>query len=176
MFTELTSKTCPKCKELKSLLDFSNNKNNKDGKSYECKKCSAERIKDLRKKEPEKFKERAKVWRETNPDYIKQWKLRNSKRTKENKRKEYLKGKYGITQEHYDDMRKHQNYKCFTCDKHENDSHNAGPTALNVDHCHVSGKLRKLLCMSCNIALGKVADDISILQNLIKYLKEHNDI
>lgn len=72
-------------------------------------------------------------------------------------------------------MRSSQNYKCYICRQHENDVSNAGPTALNVDHCHTTGKVRKLLCMACNIALGKVNDDVEILQRCIDYVKEHSD-
>jgi hypothetical protein len=175
MFTELINKKCPKCNELKAITLFSKNKTNKDGYAYECKGCHAERIKDLRQREPEKFKERAKKWRENNPSYVAGWQKRNKKRTKDTKRKEYLKSQYGITPDQYNEMRVLQNYCCVTCGKHEDDCPNAGATALNVDHCHTSGAIRKLLCMSCNIALGKVEDSIVILENLIQYLKDHNE-
>ena len=175
MFTNLITKECPKCRLTKELSLFSKNKSNKGGYAYECKACHAERIKDLRKREPEKFKERAKKWRETNPDYVADWKKRNKNKTKAIKRRDYLKNTYGITVEQYDAMRQQQNYCCYTCGKHENNISNAGPTALNVDHCHSSNQLRKLLCMGCNIALGKVNDDIHLLEKLISYLKEHDD-
>jgi len=175
MLTEIVDKTCPKCKTSKPLLLFSKNKTNKDGYAYECKACHSLRIKDLRQREPEKFKEMGRKWRENNPEYVVSWKERNKGKTKTAKRKEYLKSKYGITPDQYNEMRVLQNYSCFTCGKHEDDVPKASDTSLNVDHCHKTGVIRKLLCMSCNIALGKVKDDITILENLIKYLKDHNE-
>lgn len=43
---------------------------------------------------------------------------------------------------------------------------------LGVDHCHITGKVRGLLCMKCNSAIGFFNDDINLLQLAIKYLKE----
>jgi hypothetical protein len=42
---------------------------------------------------------------------------------------------------------------------------------LHVDHEHVSGDIRGVLCRSCNTALGAVKDDISILIRLLAYLE-----
>lgn len=166
-------KQCNKCGEVKPLEMFCKNKTTKDGHGRECKQCAAERSKAMRKADPEKFRERGKKWRETNPNYVTQWKQRNKKRTKTQKRKDYLKSTYGISLEQYEDMRVAQQYRCYVCNKHEDEVSNAGPTALNVDHCHSTGVIRKLLCMSCNIALGKVNDDVEILQRCIDYIKEH---
>jgi len=41
------------------------------------------------------------------------------------------------------------------------------------DHDHKTDKFRGWLCGHCNSALGMVNDDISILEGLIKYLKEN---
>ena len=35
-----------------------------------------------------------------------------------------------------------------------------GKTALNLDHCHTTGKFRGWLCNSCNTSLGKMGDSI----------------
>jgi hypothetical protein len=175
MFTELIDKKCCTCKDVKSIDLFAKNKSNKDGRAYECKSCAASRIKAMRLASPEKFKEASKRWRESNPEYVKRWKARNKAKTKTQKRKDYLKSTYSITLEQYDVMRELQNYRCYICNKHESEITNAGATALNVDHCHVSGEVRKLLCMSCNIALGKVNDNVDILQRCIDYIKEHSN-
>lgn len=44
---------------------------------------------------------------------------------------------------------------------------------FHVDHCHDSGKVRGLLCMACNIMLGKAQDNTETLRAAIKYLEEH---
>lgn len=42
--------------------------------------------------------------------------------------------------------------------------------ALNVDHCHETGEVRGMLCISCNLALGAFKDDISLLHKAVQYL------
>ena len=44
---------------------------------------------------------------------------------------------------------------------------------LHIDHDHLTGKIRGLLCMSCNRALGWFRDDTVILKKAIEYLKTH---
>jgi hypothetical protein len=43
---------------------------------------------------------------------------------------------------------------------------------LNVDHCHAAGRVRGLLCMPCNLALGMVNDDTVVLQKMVRYLED----
>lgn len=45
--------------------------------------------------------------------------------------------------------------------------------AMSLDHCHVSGEARGLLCRNCNWALGKVQDDPQILRALADYVEKH---
>jgi hypothetical protein len=42
-----------------------------------------------------------------------------------------------------------------------------------VDHCHKTGKVRSLLCNSCNVLLGAAKDRIDILIKSIEYLKRY---
>jgi hypothetical protein len=43
-----------------------------------------------------------------------------------------------------------------------------------VDHCHITGKVRGVLCPNCNTAIGKLHDNTTLLERAIKYLKESN--
>jgi len=47
------------------------------------------------------------------------------------------------------------------------------PKKHAIDHNHLTGKVRKLLCFNCNSALGFVYEDIRIFEAAIKYLEKH---
>jgi hypothetical protein len=96
------------------------------------------------------------------------WTKANPDKVKVSRRKFKLKEKYGISVEEYDKMYAEQNGVCYICHK----EHLRRP--LNVDHCHKTGKVRKLLCDKCNMALGLLDDSIELLDRLQKYLKEHH--
>ena len=86
------------------------------------------------------------------------------------KRDRHLLKQYGLTEADVDLMRQRQEYKCAVCDMHE--AH-APRGRLYVDHSHMTGKVRKLLCHHCNVALGHLRDDRAILARLDQYLKDH---
>lgn len=71
---------------------------------------------------------------------------------------------YGITHDEFLAMLDAQGGVCAIC-KNGN-----GKRAMNVDHDHVTGVVRALLCDRCNPMLGYARDDIAILQKAIEYL------
>lgn len=79
-----------------------------------------------------------------------------------------LQNRYGITFEQKQKMIADQNNKCAIC---ENELDNGKHTC--VDHCHTTGKIRKILCKSCNVLIGHSKENINILQNAVKYLINH---
>jgi hypothetical protein len=79
--------------------------------------------------------------------------------------------RYGITIDQYDALLKLQNNCCKICSTHESEFNKR----LAVDHCHTTGKVRGLLCMACNILLGKAKDNINTLNNAIDYLNNNNN-
>lgn len=42
---------------------------------------------------------------------------------------------------------------------------------LVVDHCHETGKVRGLLCRTCNMGLGQLKDDPARLRRLADYVE-----
>ena len=87
----------------------------------------------------------------------------NPERTRNNN----LKRNYGITLEDHSKMYEEQNGRCAICGNEGNGKWKK----LCVDHCHTTGKIRGLLCKSCNIALGEFKDDPSIIEKAVLYLK-----
>jgi hypothetical protein len=79
-----------------------------------------------------------------------------------------LKKRYGLTVDEFEEMLKQQDYKCGIC----SDDLTSG-RFTHVDHCHSSGKVRKLLCPRCNTGIGKFKDDVELLRKAIDYLNEH---
>ena len=69
-------------------------------------------------------------------------------------------------------MLKLQNHKCAICELDEVDSLHG---KLSVDHCHRTGKIRGLLCVNCNTAIGKLKDSDALLQKAINYLVKHRE-
>lgn len=42
---------------------------------------------------------------------------------------------------------------------------------LSIDHCHVTGNFRGMLCSSCNRGIGLMQDDPSLLRKAVEYLQ-----
>jgi len=87
----------------------------------------------------------------------------NSGRTRD----KHLRRTYGIDSKQFDMLLEAQNHQCAICFT-TNPGGKSG--RFNVDHDHKTGKIRGLLCKSCNIALGEVGDNIHTLKNMIEYL------
>ncbi|MFA6991928.1 MAG: endonuclease VII domain-containing protein [Candidatus Gracilibacteria bacterium] len=77
--------------------------------------------------------------------------------------------KFNITIEQYTDMLKRQKGLCAICGCKGNNK-NLKLFDLVLDHCHKSGRVRGLLCTTCNLMLGHAKDDKNKLQKAIDYL------
>ena len=79
---------------------------------------------------------------------------------------------YGITFQDYKRMYEEQEGLCKICNNQgflmDEKRHKM---KLVVDHCHVTGLVRGLLCHNCNRALGLLSDDIKRFERAINYLK-----
>lgn len=86
-----------------------------------------------------------------------------------------LSKKYGITQADYLSMLESQKGVCKICGEPETskDGISGKVKAMPIDHCHITGKVRGLLCSRCNRAIGMFADRIDFLQAAISYLQSH---
>jgi hypothetical protein len=97
-------------------------------------------------------------------EYRKQYGEKNKKHIKECQRLADIRRKYGLSKEEYYTLLLKQDHKCAICLMPlENEPH--------VDHDHKTGKVRNLLCSSCNAMLGLGGDNPDILLNGSKYLR-----
>jgi hypothetical protein len=101
--------------------------------------------------------------------------------TPEKKRAAHLKRLYGITVADYDALVVAQNGVCAICRQQPNTVRRpkgygrggGDMVGLVVDHDHTTGKVRGLLCINCNRALGYVHDDVALLDATASYLRAH---
>lgn len=79
-----------------------------------------------------------------------------------------LKKLFGITTEQYDKMLHEQGGKCAICRTDQSGTERS--TYLCVDHDHETGKVRGLLCVTCNMGLGMFKDNVGLMAKAIDYL------
>lgn len=140
-------KICTKCLLKKPLEDFAVDRSKIDGRRTRCKDCMAEYAREYKKKNPEKIRQ---LWRDASKRY----------NTPEGRRAKLLK-KYNLTHETFEALKEKQGGVCGICFR---------PLFLVVDHDHVTGEVRGLLCNQCNTGIGSLGDDIERLRSAIKYL------
>ncbi len=87
------------------------------------------------------------------------------------KRHYYLKYKFGITEQYYNEMLEAQGHACAICKSKE--SGDKRTSRLSVDHCHTHGHIRGLLCSSCNKAIGLMRDSPTLFRSAIEYLQKN---
>lgn len=140
---------CRACEVDLPITEFSPHKGGRHGVRTICKKCSCER---------------ARAWYAKNHDTY-----RNS----------HLKRTFGITLDDYNQMLAAQGGVCAICGKppgetRPNQGRKQGRPVrplLAVDHDHVTGKVRGLLCLPCNRGIGFLEDDPETVRAALHYLE-----
>jgi len=196
-------KKCCKCNVEKPLTEFYKRKNSKDGFNSWCKKCATkasllhyrtEKGRETNKraaanyklKNEEKIKQYMEEYRKIKytPEYKEEQRQKNKSRyqnnpekfkkyresRKEENRENWLKSNFGINLEEYNNMLEKQNHCCDICGLHKS----SFIRHLAVDHCHTTNKIRGLLCVNCNLAIGNFKDDIIVLKKAINYLQKYS--
>ncbi len=92
---------------------------------------------------------------------------RRDSKDSENDRRRDLMRNHGLTQEQYDAFLLEQNGVCRVCGKTD------PSRRLAVDHDHETGKIRGLLCLRCNRAIGLLRDSSAVCRALAEYLERH---
>lgn len=81
-----------------------------------------------------------------------------------------LRAKYRMTE---DDVLEHliaQNGVCAICGTDQP----KGKGYWHIDHSHKTGRVRGLLCASCNLTLGRFEKNPRLLEAMVQYLRVHD--
>jgi hypothetical protein len=97
---------------------------------------------------------------------ITQAKPKTKERIWENK----LQYRYGITKEDYQYLLKTQKGCCAICGTTNPSLKSKKHKYFSVDHCHQTGRIRGLLCATCNSAIGLLGDCPNTLVQASLYL------
>lgn len=81
----------------------------------------------------------------------------------------HLRKLYDISLEQYEEMK--LDPYCRICGSEGFVISRNGTAKLAIDHDHLTGTVRGLLCHNCNRALGLLKDDVKTLEKAIEYLK-----
>lgn len=161
-------RACGSCGVVKQLAEFAPDRRRKEGRGLHCLSC-----RNLKRQNV--AQQATRRWRERNPDYGKRYYANNPRVQLKNQERWYR--RYGLTLKGYDRILVQQGGVCATCGA-EPGSKRANGKRLSVDHDHTCCPAKKscgecvrgLICDSCNIALGRVQDDIQILLRMVAYL------
>ena len=103
-----------------------------------------------------------------NPEIRRKSYLKHKEKYKLSMREYSLKRKFNLSLEEYQVLLERQNGVCGICK-------NKCTRELAVDHCHITGRVRGLLCNNCNRGIGHLRDSIDVLSAAITYLKGNVD-
>lgn len=140
------TKICKQCKLEKPINDFYKPQQESKYNHVRCKICIDNSIKDKQK----------------------QYRFNN----KDKMQKYYIKRKYGISFEQKNQMIIDQNGQCASC----GDILGINPRNICLDHNHINGKIRKILCKKCNAALGFMEENVEKILKLAEYAQYCNNI
>ncbi len=76
----------------------------------------------------------------------------------------HLQRRYGISATQVDELVTEQGGLCAICRTGK---------AEHVDHEHLTGRVRGMLCFNCNGGLGQFKDNPDVLKRAVAYLEEH---
>jgi hypothetical protein len=166
-------KKCKVCGEEKSLDDFYRNKLGRDGLRPECKQCNLAARARKYAQDPRPYIARVQKWREQNPERFAEYSRRYRQRPerKASERNAYLLRKYGLSLDDYECMLEAQGGVCAICGEARPEER-----TLHVDHDHVTGAIRGLLCIRCNNAIGNFREEYELFLRAAEYLDRDDEL
>ena len=82
-----------------------------------------------------------------------------------------IKRDYGMLPSEYRALFESQGGACAICGSTETEN----KKRLAIDHCHISGIIRGLLCDRCNRSFGFAKDSSEILRKMADYIELHRN-
>lgn len=146
-------KQCGKCREWLPVERFYKNSRAATGLASACKDCT------LVVQQTGQYRVR---YRERDPEGV-----------AAEKRRRHFKTMYGVTPEWYDAMLSAQGGVCAICGQPEVVMRYGKLKLLAVDHDHVTGVPRGLLCQGCNQGIGHLGEDPERMEAAARYLETH---
>jgi len=147
-------KVCTVCKEEKEYEHFYKSSREKDGFGYRCKTCDNEARRVSRNRN---------IPKKENPTWL-------------GYKRRWIMLKYGLELGEYERILEAQSHCCAICGTNNpagEGVHNGRLLSFAVDHDHVTGKNRGLLCNLCNRGIGFLQDDVEVLRKALEYLIKH---
>lgn len=154
----MKTKICTKCNKEKPTKDFYKNKKNKDGLFSSCIVCDKKRKKEQYYANS-KIKEQQKKWRDKNKDKTTIYNWRHK-----------IKRLYKLTTKEWEIKFGIQKGCCDICGIHQSTL----KSRLCVDHSHIDGKVRSLLCSRCNLLVGQLEINPALIESIKSYLEKYN--
>lgn len=193
-------KVCGHCKVKRSTSEFWKNKT---GLQSYCKDCLRTKNSEWRKSNPERSRKFSLAWYSKNKEHAlgknkewvaanrdrkrktqaawfrnnnvrhagnsKRWRHKNPEKAKRSKFLQKLKCR-GITEQAYQSMWEAQGHVCAVCGADV-----PGKRDWHLDHDHITGKVRGILCNMCNTGLGLFRDSADNLLRAAAYLRRSRD-
>lgn len=173
------TKLCKRCSRDLSLTSFARNRSTLDGLQFYCRACAADIYKERQAAKgltvrqsvavPPGFKH-CRDCDETKP--LSEWHTNRASRTgyaayrvpgtAAGGRESYFRRKYGLSQQELAERIERQVGVCCICLRRP---------AVHIDHNHVTGTVRGVLCFTCNAALGQLQDDPTIMRRAAAYVE-----
>lgn len=161
---------CSHCKLRKPREAFSKAKAGPGGLDWTCRTCLSELARAAIARDP--IVRRARI-----VEYAKQRRKRDPDKVRIETRKSWMKTKYGLTLDRFDEMLKEQDHKCAICSREVVVTGKGyGHGVACVDHDHATGSVRAILCGACNRAIGLLKDSPAFALRAHEYLLKWKDV
>jgi hypothetical protein len=161
----VSEKRCTVCGAIKPLDDFYKAAGMRDGRRNDCKQCNLSAKHNRYLANPEAEKARVLAWQRANRERYResQRRMRQSPEGRRREREGHLRRTHGLTLDEYDAMVVGQGGRCRVCGR-------CPEKNFHIDHDHVTGRIRGLLCSSCNHAIGLMGESPQRLRRAADYV------